>query len=295
MRRWPVVVFGGALLLLFSSCTAPPQVNVLCSTTIVADVVREIAGADMSVEVLLPVGADPHAFQASPRDAIAVESADLIFLSGAGLETSLLPLLQAAHGRVVDLSSELALRQSPGPEKEEPDPHVWFDPRNVAAWSDTIAAALAGVDPKRASWYEDRAVIYREAIGELDQWIRGRVATIPEEARRLVTDHEALGYFADAYGFEQLGTVLPGFSTLAEPSAQELAALEDAIHAANVPSVFAGTTLPPDLVERVAADTGIQIIFLYTGSLSEAGGPAATYIDLMRFDVDQIVRGLATS
>jgi len=294
MRAGRVAVLGGTLLVL-SSCSVPPQVTVLCTTTIVGDVVREIAGDDVSVTVLLPVGADPHAFQASPRDAIAVEAADLVFLSGAGLEGSLAPLLQAAHGGIVDLSSELVLRQNLLPDEGGFDPHVWFDPRNVAAWSETIAKALAEADPDHASMYRARADAYQREIGELDLWIRDRVATVPEEARRLVTDHEAFGYFADLYGIEEIGTILPGYSTLSEPSARELAALEDAIRAAGVPCIFVGTTIPSALAEQVAADTGTRIVFLYTGSLSEPDGPAATYLDLMRFDVEQIVRGLTAS
>jgi ABC-type Zn uptake system ZnuABC Zn-binding protein ZnuA len=295
------MVFLGSMLLAVSSLHVVSQVTVLCTTTIVGDVVREIAGDDVSVTVLMPVGADPHAFQASPRDAIAVEAADLVFLSGAGLEGSLTPLLQAARGQVVDLSSGLALRQHEEKAAASPseeggvDPHVWFDPRNVAAWSETIAQAFAEIDPANALRYRARADAYREDIRDLDLWIRDRVATIPEEARRLVTDHEAFGYFADLYGVEEIGTILPGYSTLSEPSARELAALEDAIRAAGVPCIFVGTTIPSDLSEQVAADTGTRIVFLYTGSLSELDGPAATYLDLMRFDVDQIVRGLTAS
>ena len=175
------------------------------------------------------------------------------------------------------------------------DPHVWFDPLNVAAWSETIAKALAEADPDRASLYRARADAYREEIRDLDLWLRDRVAVIPEEARRLVTDHEAFGYFANAYGFEEIGAILPGFSTLSEPSARELATLEDAIRTAGVPCIFVGTTIPSALAEQVAADTGTRIVFLYTGSLSEPDGPAATYLDLMRFDVEQIVRGLTAS
>ena len=289
------VVLLGSMFLVALSLHVVSQITVLCTTTIVGDVVREIAGDDASVTVLMPVGADPHAFQASPRDAIAVEAADLVFLSGAGLEGSLAPLLQAARGRVVDLSSELALRQNLLPDEGGFDPHVWFDPRNVAAWSETIVHVLAMADPDHASVYRARADAYLDELADLDRWIRDRVATVPEEARRLVTDHEAFGYFAELYGFEQIGTIFAGYSTLSEPSARELAALEDAIRAAGVPCLFVGTTIPSDLAERVAADTGTRIVFLYTCSLSEPGGPAATYLDLMRFDIEQIVEGLAVS
>jgi ABC-type Zn uptake system ZnuABC Zn-binding protein ZnuA len=294
VKAWHVAILGYAVLLASPFCAAS-QVSVLCSTTIIGDVVREIAGAEVPLTVLLPVGTDPHSFQAWPRDAVAVETASLIFLNGAGLETVLVPLLQAARGRVVDLSNDLVLRWPTAPGEGTADPHVWLNPLHVAAWAERIAESLAAADPENASRYRDRAADYRVEMEQLDAWIRNRVAVIPEGARRLVTDHEALGYFAEAYGFVQVGTVVPGYSTFAEPSARERAALEDAIRAEGVPCIFVGTTPPSDLTERIAADTGTEIRFLYIGSLSEADGPAPTYMDLMRFNVDQIVQGLTAS
>jgi ABC-type Zn uptake system ZnuABC Zn-binding protein ZnuA len=294
MRAWHVAILGYTVLLASSFCAAS-QVSVLCSTTIVGDVVREIAGTEVPLTILLPVGVDPHLFRASPRDAVAVEAADLIFLNGAGLETVLAPLLQAARGRVVDLSDGLVLRWPTTPGEGTADPHVWLNPLHVAAWAGTIAESLAEVDPQSASRYRDRAADYRVKMEQLDSWIRDRVAEIPEDARRLVTDHEALGYFAEAYGFAQVGTVVPGYSTLAEPSARERASLEDAIRAEGIPCIFVGTKLLSAVTEQIAADTGTEIRFLYIGSLSEADGPAPTYMDLMRFDVDQIVQGLTAS
>jgi ABC-type Zn uptake system ZnuABC Zn-binding protein ZnuA len=270
----------------------------VATTTIVGDVVRQVAADAVSITVLLAPGQDPHAFQPSPLDAIAIEGADIVFLSGAGLETSLLPLLQDTRGSVVDLSNTLALReQQSGDDEEEGafDPHVWFDPFNVIEWTQEIAQILATADPAHADAYNERAAAYSTELYALDSWIRDQVATLPTEKRNLVTDHQAFGYFADRYGFTQIGAVIPSYSTLAEPSARELAALEDAIQAASVPCLFVGTTIPAALAEQVAADTGTRIVFLYTGSLSEAGGPAATYLDLMRFDVTMIVEGLAGS
>ncbi len=290
MRTWHRVVLGIAFLATFSG-HAVCEVAVLCTTTIVGDVVRRIAGDDASVDVLLPIGADPHIFQASPRDAIAVDAADIIFLNGGGLDAYVMPLLQGARGRVVDLSADLALRQH-GALGGGADPHVWFDPLFVVEWTRAIAGVLSEVDPDHSLLFDDRAADVAAELYGLDSWIRDRVSAVPPEARRLVSDHEALGYFADRYGFEEIGTVIPGYSTFAEPSARERAALEDAIRAAGVRCVFVGTKMPAALAEQVAADTGTRIVFLYTESLTEADGPAATYFDLMRFDVDQIVAGL---
>lgn len=278
--------------------------HVVATTTIVGDVVRQVAADAVTITVLLAPGQDPHAFQPSPMDAVAIEGADVVFLSGAGLETSFLPLLQGARGSVVDLSSSLALREHhdeaddhTDDEHEEGglDPHVWFDPLNMVEWARVVAETLAAADPAHADAYNERARTYSNELQALDSWIHDQVATLPAEQRSLVTDHEAFGYFADRYGFTQIGTVIPGYSTLAEPSAREVAALEDAIRAASVPCIFVGTTIPAGLAEQVAADTGTRIVFLYTGSLSDEDGPAATYVDLMRYDVTMIVEALVGS
>jgi ABC-type Zn uptake system ZnuABC Zn-binding protein ZnuA len=291
MRR---AALAGGFVLIVVALSSLAQPEVVCTTTIVGDIVRRIAADDASITVLLPVGADPHAFQPSPRDAMAVENADLIFLNGAGLETSFLTLLQGARGRVVDLSADLVLRRQAGEESGE-DPHVWFDPLCVVQWAHAAADALAEADPARASLYAARAEVYSNELLALDSWIRDCVSVLPPEARRLVSDHESFGYFADRYGFEEIGAVIPGYSTLSDPSAHELAALEDAIRSAGVPCIFVGTTISGDLAEQVAADTRVRTVFLYTGSLSAADGPAPTYLSLMRFDVTEIVAGLLGS
>ena len=126
---------------------------------------------------------------------------------------------------------------------------------------------------------------------ELDAWIEGEVAKIPEENRKLVTNHPTFGYFADRYGFEQIGALYP-ISPSAEPSAQDIAALQDAIREFGVPAVFTETTVNPNLAKQIAQDTGIRLVPLYTGSLSEPGDGAGTYIELMRYDVNAIVEAL---
>ena len=126
----------------------------------------------------------------------------------------------------------------------------------------------------------------------MDTWIEEQVSLIPIEARKLVTDHAVLGYFAVRYGFEQIGTLLPGFSTLADPSAAELARLEETILHHDVPAIFVRTTVNPRLAEQVARDTGTRVVTLYTGSLSEPENPADTYISLMTYDVTAIVEAL---
>ena len=126
----------------------------------------------------------------------------------------------------------------------------------------------------------------------MDAWIREQVAQIPPQNRKLVTDHLLFGYFAERYGFEQVGAIIPAYSTAAQPTAQEVAEIENAIRTLGVKAVFVGKTVNPALAQRVAEDTGIRLVGLYHGSLSEPGGEAATYLDYLRYNVTQIVNAL---
>ena len=275
------------------------SVRCVATTTLVGHIVSQIGGEAIDLTVLLPPGADPHSFEPTPMDLVAVARADVVFISGAGLETDLAALLENASGPVVSLSENVDLRTLSGSlgesetgDYEGTDPHVWLDPSNVGVWAVAVADTLAELDPDDAAAYRDRAALYQVALAELDAWIVEQVARIPVERRKLVTDHTVLGYFAARYGFEQVGTVFPGFSTLAEPSAREIAALEDVIIDLGVPAVFVGTTVNPMLAEQIAIDTNTRLIFLYTGSLSEPDGPASSYIELMYYNMNAMVEGL---
>ncbi len=298
------------LLLLLSACAAPappasglPQA--LASTDIIADVVRQVGGENIALQTLIPTGSDPHAFSPAPQDAATIARADVIFLNGLGLETALQPLLENARADalLVTLSQGLetapesaALSQReaapPLPPGGPADPHVWSDPNNVRAWLPLIVQALSQRDPQNAPLYQQRAAAYAAQLDALDAWIREQVAAIPPQRRILVSDHEVWGYFAARYGFTLQAALIPGYSTLAQPSARELAALEDAIRQAGVPAIFVGRTVNPSLAERVAADTGVRLVFLYTGSLSAPDGPAPTYLEWMRYNVTAIVNAL---
>ena len=318
-------------------------VRVVATTTIVGDIVSRIGGDRLSVYVMLPPGADPHAFQATPRDARQVADAAVVFINGAGLEADFLgDLVANTAAHVVDLSAHLELR-SAGDEDEhgeedehdhdeederdedehdhdeedehdedehdhdeedehdedehdhdhgEFDPHVWMDPTLVAAWTVDIAEALGEVDPEHGADYARRAAEIADELHEIDVWIRDRVAAVPADRRIMVTDHDVFGYFAARYGFTVLDTVIPGFSTVAEPSARHLAALREAIAEHGVPAIFVGLTVDAQVARTVAGDLGIDVVSVYTGSLSDAAGPAATYSDFMRTNVERIVSAL---
>ncbi len=295
-KQWTLIV-----LICLVSCAAPPStahpLRVVATTTIVGDVVREIGGEGIELFVLLPAGADPHGFEPTPRDVARVAQAQLVFMNGAGLEGFIEPLLKNAGGKadlvaVSDGIELLAAEHADEPEHAGGDPHVWFDPANVMVWTKNIEQKLTAADPGNASRYADNARRYRLKLQELDAWIETQTAQIPPAHRKLVTDHTAFTYFARRYGFEQIGAVIPGYSTAAQPSAQELAQLQDAIRALGVRAIFVGQTANPNLSKRLAEDTGIRLVFLYTGSLSAPDGPAPTYIEMMKYNTRAMVEAL---
>ncbi len=313
MKRWLWIVMLLVTVTMMSACAGRPaargdKLRVVATTTIVGDVVAQVGGDVIELTVLLPVGADPHVFDPSPQDMAKVADAGVIFANGAGLEAFLDRLLDNAGGDadVVHVSEGLAFIEAEA-HKDEPadddvladehdhegvDPHTWTDPNNVLRWVDNIEAALVLHDPTHAADYRANADAYRAQLRELDAWVRGQVSAIPAENRKLVTDHETFAYFAQRYGFEQVGAVVPGYSTAAQPSARDLAALEDRIRAYGVKAVFVGSTVNPALAQRVAEDTGIKLVFLYTGSLTAPGGEADSYWGYVKYNVAQIVNAL---
>ncbi len=304
---------------------AGERLKVVATTTIVGDVVRQVAGDAVDLSVLLPVGADPHGFQPKPQDAALIANADLVFVNGLQLEEFLDKLIASAGSgaRVVAVSDGIEAiaghehegeahadehsgeadatptpaeeHQHEGEEEHDHgglDPHVWMDPNNVRIWTRNIAAALSELDPTNAAIYQANAERYDQTLQALDAWVQEQVAQVAPENRQMVVDHEAFGYFARRYGFETIGTVVPGYSSMSAPSAQELAQLEDAIRQLGVKAVFVGSTVNPSLAQRVANDTGTRLVFLFTGSLSEPGGGAETYEDFVRTNVNAIVEAL---
>ncbi len=279
-----------------TACAAPASPStdgllaVSTTTSLIGDVARRIGGLRVDVRVLLPIGSDPHAFEPRPQDVAALSDADLVLVNGFGFEETLQPLLENAENVVIVSNGIEAL---PLAEEEGGlDPHVWQDPNHVIVWARNIRDAFAKADPAHADEYDANAEAYTAELIALDAWIEEQVAQIPEANRKLVTDHTDFAYFSARYGFEQVGAVIPSVSTGSAPSAQELAALEDAIRAGGVKAVFVGSTVSPDLSRRVAEDTGVRLVFLFTDSLSASGGGAESYIEFMRYNVNAIVEAL---
>lgn len=306
-RILPVLV----ILLVFAvGCGKTPEnvgnskVKVVATTSIVADIVRQVGGEYIEVTSLTPVGVDIHEYQPSPQDVARVADADMVFENGLGLEQFIGTLVQNAGGKsvLISVSDGITARQFTAADQvsEETanssgDPHVWMDPNNVKIWVQNIQKALTEKDPAHQAAYEANAQNVMTSLTDLDSWIQAQVSQIPESERLIVTDHMLFGYFAERYGFKQVGAVIPSYSTEAEPSAQEIAALEDAIRKYGVKVIFVGEYANPTLAQRVADDTRIQLVKIYTGSLSSSDGPAATYQDYIRYNVAAIINGITGS
>ena len=295
------------IVLLLTACQTGGESNptqmgtlkVVASTSIIGDVVRNVGDDAIELSVLIPPGSDPHTFEPRPQDIAALSDADIAFINGLGLEEALEPALEAnLTGTRVEVSQAvdaLPFEDEHGEAEDTHatgDPHTWMDPNNVILWTKSIAAALSQADPANASLYQTNAEAYILELRELDAWIRQQVEQVPANQRKLVTDHAVFGYFAKAYGFKQVGLVVPALSTNAAPSAKELAELVDLIRTQKIPAIFVGTTVNPTLSEQVASDTGAKLVFVHTGSLDQSGGEVDSYLEFMRSNVSAIVEAL---
>ncbi len=294
----PRMLFWTMLVTVVLGAPAIAAPMVVATASFVGDIVAQIGGDEIQLSVLFPLGADPHSFEATPADAVLLARAAVVFAVGAGLEEALKPLLSTTGVRVVELAEFVPLLSWAGHDHDEDhhhgehDPHVWTDPTRVSLWTHVIQDVLTELAPEHADVFSARAAAYREELTQLDLWIVQQVGRVSRENRLLVSDHHVLGYFAHRYGFRVAGSVVPGLSTLAEPSARELAELVFTIRAMGVRAVFVSTTVNPQLAEQVARDTGARVVRLYAASLSDPAGPASTYLDMMRYNVTAIVEAL---
>lgn len=284
------------LILLFSACgqnasdSGTPAPVILTSTTFLADIAHNIAGGRVEVESLLPIGIDPHSYQPTPQDAVKIERSQLLIINGADYEHFLEPLLENAGGErtIIEASAGIGPKEEAG----SIDPHLWLDPDNVVLYVENIREGLAHFDPEGAAVYQSNADAYAVELNNLDVWIVEQVNQIPVERRLLVTNHEALGYFAERYGFAVVGTVIESFSTDASPSAQQMADLIDQIRSSGAPAIFLDAGDNTSLAEQIANETGIRVVTdLHLESLTD-GAPAPTYIEMMKHNVLQITNAL---
>lgn len=288
--------------LFLAGCGSAPQstdntFNVLASSSFLADIAQNVAGDRVIVEMLLPLGADPHAYQAAPADVSKIAKSDVLILNGLEYEHFIEPLLENAGGEHLIITATDGLTPYQIESEENPgemvgDPHMWLDANRVTRYVENIRDGLIQADLEGAEIYKANAASYIDQLIELDSWIWEQVQTIPAERRLLVTNHEAMGYFAEHYGFTVVSSILPSFSSEAGVSAQEIAAAIESVKSSGAPAIFLGEVENADLANQIAAETGVKVVdTLYLESLTD-GEPAPTYIDMMKHNVTQIIEAL---
>jgi manganese/zinc/iron transport system substrate-binding protein len=297
---------GGALLalLLLAGCqgdrqTETGKLRVVATTGLIGDAVRQVAGDQVELDVLMGPGVDPHLFSASEGDVARLQQADLIFYNGLLLEAQLASVLQ----RLGERKPAVAVAEQLDPDllldagvEGEFDPHLWFD---LTLWQqvvEVIADQLAAADPANAASYQSNASAYQAELATLHAYVLDRTASIPARQRILVTAHDAFRYFGRAYGFEVHG--LQGTSTVAEAGTADLRALADLIVQKEVPAIFVENSVPVRTVEAVQAavrDRGHQVVLggeLYSDALGAPDSDGATYVGLIRHNIDTIAAAL---
>jgi zinc/manganese transport system substrate-binding protein len=291
----------GAVLALFACAPAAAQerIKVVASFSILADLVRNVGGDRVAVTVLVGRNNDSHAFEPSPADSRRVADASLVVVNGLGFEGWLDRLVRAAGGKAPVVVASTGVRPRAGAADETRfgrdhagvDPHAWQSVDNVRRYVANIRDALIKVDPAGTGTYAANAGAYLQKLDALDQEIRRTLAKIPPDRRRIITSHDAFGYFADAYGIAFLAP--EGLSTEAEPSARAVARIIGQIESARIGALFLENVVDPRLLQQIARETGARIGgTLYSDALTGPGGPAPTYLDMMRHNVRALAAAL---
>jgi ABC-type Zn uptake system ZnuABC Zn-binding protein ZnuA len=277
--RASLVILGALVFLLVpGSSRAADRVKVVATTVQITALTTAIAGDLVELNGLIPAGVDPHEFEPTASDLVAIEGAALVLRHGIGLDDWLDRTLKAGkRATVVTVTRGVRLQKGEEDGKPVDDPHVWHDPANAKKMVDNIVAALARVDPAHKTVYDNNATTYKKRLDEARTQVQAILNEIPPGSRKLVTNHDALGYLAKAFGLRVVGTVIPSVSTQAEPSAGETAKLIQTIRREKAKAIFAESNVNPKLAETLAKEAGVKIVAdLYGDSLGLAGSGAET-------------------
>lgn len=293
------LLLSAALPALLAASAMPASaetLKVVASFTVLADVVKQVGGDHVSVTSLVGPNGDPHEFEPSPADAKHLKAAEVTFVSGEGLEGWMDRLITASgyKGTPVTASEGINTRTMEEDGKTVTDPHVWNSPVNVKIWVANIEKALSSADPADAAAFKANAERYTKTLDELDAYAHKKFDGIADDRRKVLTSHDAFGYFGREYKVSFLAPL--GVSTETEASAADVAKLIEQIKAEHVKTYFFENSNDPRLVKQVAKATGAEPGGeLYVESLSDAKGPAPTYEKMFRYNVDQIATAMAKS
>jgi ABC-type Zn uptake system ZnuABC Zn-binding protein ZnuA len=280
-----------------AGCGAPGSttkgIAVVATTTVFADMVRNVGGDLVAVTSLVPKNGDVHTFAPRPSDVRALSRASLVVMNGLGLDDWLEETLtnaSAGHAQLLKLAVDLpGVKLLPGEDPGTQNPHLFMDVRYTKLYVVRIRDALKRVDPSHAGRYDANAATYTSRLDVLDAYVRHQVSTIPEANRRIVTFHDAFPYYAREYGIAIVGVAVPAPGQ--DPSAGYTAQLVDAIRAARVKVIFSESQFPTRLVDQLASETGVKVVAdLYDDSVGDP--PVTSYEAIIRWDTDQLVAAL---
>lgn len=281
------------------------KLRIVATFSILGDIVQNIGGDAIALDVLVPADSDAHTFDARPQDAAKIAQAQVIFANGLSFEPWLndLYLASKSSGKLVEVASVLPESDLLHGEEnhsaeteahaEGLDPHIWHSVPLVQKIAGEVANRLAELDPANAEKYQANANAYQQKLAELDSWIRTEVEQIPVERRQLITSHDTFSYFAKEYGFAVPQSVLAGLSTnTTEPSAGEVAKIIQDIKASGVPAIFAENIRNPQLITQIANEAGVKLApALFTDALGKSAD-GTTYLEMMHYNVNTIVENL---
>jgi len=290
MVAWRHVLLVGLATLIAAPAAAQDRIKAVASFSILGDLVRNVGGDRLEVAALVGPNSDAHAFSPTPADARTLGTARLIVVNGLGLEGWMTRLVKASGSKapVVVASRGIATRTLEG----AIDPHAWQSVANVKIYVANIRDGLIKADPPGRSAYEATVADYLGKLDALERDVRAAIGQIPAERRKIITTHDAFGYFGAAYG---LALIAPeGVSTDTEPSARDVARIITQIKAQKIPALFMENVVNPRLMQQIARETGAKVGgTLYSDALSEPGGAAPTYIDMMRHNIRELSKALA--
>jgi zinc/manganese transport system substrate-binding protein len=287
MRRLWLIAFAVALVA--TPLRAEDRLNVVASFSILADFVKNVGGDKVNVVTLVGPNGDVHVYTPAPSDAKKNADAKILFINGLGLEGWLPRLVQSAGSKATIVTASNGV--TPLQHGSDADPHAWQSVANAKLYVANIRDALIAADAANAAVFRANAERYLKELDALEAEVRSAIAKIPPERRKVITTHNAFGYFAAAYGVEFVAPV--GVSTETEPSARDIAALISQIRAEKIPAVFLENLSDDRLIARIAAETGAKAGgTLYSDSLTGEKGPAPTYIDLVRHNIKALTSAL---
>jgi zinc/manganese transport system substrate-binding protein len=291
--RWLAAM--SLLLLWCSQAVAAAPLRVVVSFSILDDIVRRIGGGDVAVTSLIGPDSDAHVFEPSPDQARLLARAQVLVVNGLGFESWLARLTRSAQfgGTVVTASDGIVPINATesGEVQAVPDPHAWQDPRNTIVYAGNIARALAAIDPVHADAYRGRLQEYQGELQALDKRVRGELALVPADKRRVITSHDAFAYYGKAYDITFLAA--EGINTDSEPTAKTVAGLVRQIRREGIRALFLENIGDPRLVEEIAQDAGTTPgPPLYSDALSKPDGPAPTYVRMIEYNTLVLKRGM---